>query len=229
MNTKLKIVYFIWANDEKNYSTIITGQLEDLKTSGVMCNANLYIVACSENSLTLLRVEELINTLLRGCSFELELHPNNFFEFHGINKLWNLAILDPTSFFLYMHAKGMSNFYNNISNRHSYEVFLTRKTLGACAEVIKLFDQNPSVMKAGLFPSKHHLPNDYVWLNFFYAKGEYLITCNQPIISVNRYYYELWSGTGKLGGDESVFNILEKNYRKYLLNEVGDILNAASI
>ena len=74
-----------------------------------------------------------------------------------------------------------------------------------------------------MFPSAQHKKN-FIWFNFFWVRGTYLNTCENPIISDNRYYYELWSesGNNEMG---QVYNLYEHNYKKYHLNEAGKILN----
>ena len=90
-------------------------------------------------------------------------------------------------------------------------------------KIIELFDTNPKIIKATLFPANHHKTN-FCWLNFYWSKGNYLITCDNPIITDDRFYYERWSESG----DDSiglVYNLYENNYKKYKLEEVGVILN----
>ena len=221
----LTIIYFVWINKTKNYRSIIKGQLTDLTQSQALASAFLNIqLSCDDPSIVDI-IKSDISDLLNGIDFAVEVHTENLFEYYGIHKLWTLAKKDPNGIFLYMHGKGMSNNYDNDSGRHAYEVFLTRRTLGFFRQAISIAEHNTEIMKIGLFPSKHHLPNDFVWLNFYFARGEYLITCDEPIISNNRYYYEVWSGTGSCRTDTSVYSIYDKSFRKYLLNEVGDILN----
>ena len=223
---KLTIVYFIWVNQAKDYRSIVLGQLSDLIDSQVLTFASLYIQLSCQHTSIADAIKSDISGALKGVDFSIELHAANLFEYYGIHKLWTLAKADPSRTYLYMHAKGMSNDYNNDSGRHSYEVFLTRNTVGFFRQALSMFEKNPSVMKIGLFPSKHHLPNDFIWLNFYFARGEYLVTCEEPVVSDNRYYYELWSGTGFCRTDASVYSIYDRSFKKYLLNEVGDILNS---
>jgi hypothetical protein len=114
-------------------------------------------------------------------------------------------------------------FNNNKNDRHIYEKSLTKGILVNYTDIIKLFDNNPEIMKATLFPSNKHLKN-FCWFNFYWSRGTYLITCRNPIITNDRFYYERWSETG----DNSiglVYNMYENNYKKYELSEVSYILN----
>lgn len=136
--------------------------------------------------------------------------------------MYDLACLDPTKYFIYLHSKGMFN-YGNINERHIYEKTLTNGTLCNYKKIVNLFNDNPTIMKAGLFPSIHHNQN-FVWLNFYWSRGTYLVTCANPIITDDRYYYERWSESGN-NSMGLVYNMYENNYKKYTLSESGNILN----
>ena len=222
----LTLVYFVWVNPLKDYLAIISGQLSDMVDSGILDVARVcVVVSCHDPNLTG-GVVDLVRNAVRSTHLQVEVDQENFYEYNGIRKLWESSIGRPDDLYIYMHAKGMSDVYNNVSSRHPYEVFLTRRTLKfATTNMFQIFEENQEIMKAGLFPSKHHLPNDYIWLNFYIARGSYLQSCEEPVVSPNRYYYETWSGTGHQNNCKSVYNFYENNFRKYFLNEVGDILN----
>jgi hypothetical protein len=167
-------------------------------------------------------IRDLFNYKLKLISFHLEIHNVNLFEYYGIKKMYELAVAEPSKYYLYFHSKGMFN-YDNIEERHIYEKTLTKGTIYQHQKVIRLFEENLNIVKIGLFPSNKHNKN-FIWLNFYWAKGTYLITCQDPILSTNRYYYETWSETG----DNNMglnYNLYENNYKKYEIHEVGDILN----
>jgi len=112
--------------------------------------------------------------------------------------------------------------YNNINERHIYEKTLTKGTVYQYKKVIELFDNNINISKIGLFPSKHNNQN-FIWLNFYWSRGSYLNTCQLPIVTDDRFYYERWSGSGEK--ESLIYNLHENNYKQYELCEVGDILN----
>jgi hypothetical protein len=56
----------------------------------------------------------------------------------------------------------------------------------------------------------------------FINKGTYLNTCEDPIQTTYRYYYETWSGSGEK--DSLIYNLHENNYKKYELGKVAGIL-----
>lgn len=220
----INIIYFAWINKKKNYTNIINGQLEDLINSNVLNHANLYIEVCCEDQSLTQEVKEIFENKLKPIEFpfQLQIHHENLYEYYGIKKMYELAVAEPDKFFLYFHSKGMFN-YDNIDERHIYEKTLTKGTIYQYEKVVKLFEDKPEIMKIGLFPSNKHNKN-FIWLNFYWARGTYLTTCESPIISDNRYYYETWSETGDYNMGLN-YNLYENNYKKYELSEVGDILN----
>ena len=220
---KLNIIYYCWINEKKNYTNIISGQLDDIIDSNIGSVSKLYIVVCCENEKLISNIEKLFyNKLNNKISYELEIKEHNFYEYYGINKLYSLSLKEPNSYFLYFHSKGMFN-YDNINERHIYEKTLTKRTLYDFKKVITLFDNSHNIMKIGLFPSKLHKEN-FIWFNFYYARGLYLTTCEKPIITTNRYYYETWSESGD-NNIGVIYNLYENNYKKYFLEEAATILN----
>lgn len=219
----LNIIYYCWINTNKNYWNIIGGQLDDIINSGVGSVSKICIVVCCEDNSLIERVIKLINDKLDNkLCYELDIKQENYYEYYGIEKVYSLSLKEPESYFLYFHSKGMFN-GGNIDNRHKYEITLTKRTIYNYKEVIELFENNPNIMKIGLFPSSMHNQN-FIWFNYYYARGKYLITCDKPIITTDRFYYERWSesGNNNLG---LVYNLYEKNYKKYSLSEAGGILN----
>ena len=49
--------------------------------------------------------------------------------------------------------------YDNVEERHIYEKTLTKGTIYQHKKVIRLFEENPKIMKIGLFPSNEHNKN----------------------------------------------------------------------
>ena len=218
---KINIIYFIWINPKKNFKNIISGQLSDIKNSGILNESKIYIEICCDYEEFCDDLKKLINNIIKEYNYEIQFYSKNVYEYYGIKKLYDLAQIEPDKYYLYIHSKGMFN-YDNIDDRHNYEKTLTKGTVYQYKKVVKIFDDNSNIAKIGLFPSENHNKN-FIWLNFFWARGVYLTTCENPIKTNDRYYYELWSGTG-----ESVsltYNLHENNYKKYQLHFVGDTLN----
>lgn len=216
----INIVYFIWVNPKKDYNSIILGQLTDMIDSGILEQSSLYIEVSCENEDLKDDIHKMISDKLIGNEYYIQFYNENKFEYYGIKKLYDLAIDQPSKYYLYLHSKCMFN-YNN-EGRHIYEKTLTKGSLVQYKKVIKLFKKNKHIDKIGLFPSSLHEQN-FIWLNFFWAKGSYINTCEDPVITDDRYYYERWSGSGER--ESLTYNLFEDNYKKYALNEVGDILN----
>ena len=219
---RINIIYFCWCNEKKNYKTIIFGQLDDIINSDILLISKIYIEVCCPNINLIQDVELLFKSKLQNFEYELNFHTENKYEYYGIKKMYDLAILEPNKYFLYLHSKGMFN-YNNINERHIYETTLTKGILQDYNKTIEILDKDSNIMKATIFPANHH-KTYFCWFNFYWSKGAYLITCDNPIITDDRFYYERWSESG----DNSiglVYNLYEKNYKKYKLEEAGSILN----
>ena len=192
-----------------------------MKKSKILYNSKLYIeISCQYKDIDN-DINNFISKILKGYNYEINFHFENKYEYFGIKKLYDLAKSEPDKYYLYLHSKGMFN-YDNKHERHIYEKSLTVGTVSQYKKVIEIFKTNKNISKIGLFPSNLHNQN-FVWLNFFWCRGTYINTCHDPIITDDRYYYERWSGTGEQ--NSLTYNLYENNYKKYELNEVGDILN----
>ena len=218
---EVNIVYYCWCNINKNYKNIIFGQLDDIINCGILNISKIHIVCCCEDVKIMEEVKLIFESKLKCYEYEINFHTENRYEYYGIKKLYDLSNLEPDKYFIYLHSKGMFN-YGNINERHIYETTLTNGTFYNFPQTINLFHKNPDIIKAALFPAFQH-QCEFCWLNFFWAKGSYLITCDNPIITNDRYYYERWSESGdnSLG---KVYNLYENNYKKYQLHEVAGIL-----
>jgi hypothetical protein len=218
--SKINIVYFIWINLKKNYECIILGQLNDIINSNILSEAKLYIEICCEYEDITPIIKEKIDNTLQSFDYEMTFHTINIFEYYGIKKMYDLALKEPNKYYLYLHSKGMFN-YDNTNTRHNFETTLTKGTVYQYKKVIELFETNSNISKIGLFPAIKH-DGRYIWLNFYWSKGTYLNTCEDPIQTTYRYYYETWSGSGEK--DSLIYNLHENNYKKYELHEVAGIL-----
>lgn len=217
----INIVYFCWINPKKNFKEIISGQLNDIKQCGILYESKLYIEICCEHENIINDIKNFIEEIIKDYTYEINFYFENKYEYYGIKKLYDLALIEPDKYYLYLHSKGMFN-YNNVNERHNYEKTITKGTLYQYKKAIEIFKNKSNISKIGLFPSSLHNQN-FVWLNFFWARGSYLNTCQNPIVTDDRFYYERWSGSGEK--TSLIYNLHENNYKHYQLNEVGDILN----
>ena len=219
---KINIVYSCWCNPNKNYKNIIFGQLDDIINVGILDISKLYIECCCKNTKIANEMKILFAEKLQKYVYEVHYYEKNKYEYYGIKKMYDLAILEPEKYYIYFHSKCMS-YNSNPDERHIYESTLTKGTFFDYENTVEIFNKNSIIVKAGLFPASQH-KNEFCWLNFYWVKGTYLVTCEPPIVTDDKYYYQLWleSGNSSLG---FVYNLYENNYKKYTLLEVGDILN----
>jgi hypothetical protein len=217
---QINIIYYAWINEKKNWKNIIDGQIKDIVKSGILHDAKMYIIVCCENNSLIESVNNMFFVNLNNFEYTIEIKTQNRYEYYGIKKLYDLANLEPEKYYLYLHSKGIFN-YGNIDTRHNNELTLTKGTVYLYKTVLKLFEKNPTISEIGLFPSLSN-KKKFIWFNFFWVRGNYVVTCEDPIITDDRYYYEKWLETGS---DGLIYNLYEQNYKKYELHEAGNILN----
>ncbi len=220
----INIVYFAWINILKNWKNIIGGQFRDIINSKILDHSKIYIIITCEHNYLIDEVKNLFTSLLEkypDYEYEIEFHRLNIYEFFGIKKLYQLSKNEPEKYYLYIHSKGIFN-YGNIDTRHNNELTLTKGTVYLHKYIIKKFEENNDIKIIGLFPSIEG-SGKFVWFNFFWTKGDYLQTCKKPIQTDDRFYYEKWLATGD---DVLIYNLYENNFKKYRLDEAGDILNS---
>ena len=58
----LNIIYFCWINKNKNYKNIITGQLNDIVSYGVLNVSKIYIEVCCEDIYLVDSIKDFIRT-----------------------------------------------------------------------------------------------------------------------------------------------------------------------
>ena len=225
MYNTINIIYYIWINPNRNWKVIIDGQLDDIKSSGILDCSKLYIIVCNENETILDEASTLINISLQNIDktkYNIETTKNNFYEYYGIKKLYDLSKEEPDKLYIYLHSKGMFHWYNNENVRSSHEVYLTQNIINLWKDILYIFNENPEIKKIGSFPSYQ----GWMWFNFFWVRGSYLITCEEPIIT-ERFYYEGWLGTGNKNDSDSL-SIYSKDDRKFSPEEAMDTLNYES-
>jgi hypothetical protein len=191
MDKRINIVYYLWINENRNWKVIINGQLNDLIESNIFSNAKLHIVLSGKTNELLTEVTYYILSILNyvdNLLFDLTTTLKNNYEYFGIKKLYDLANEEPNKIYIYLHSKGMFNVHNQNHKRFHHEEILTKTIVNKWNDIINIFDNNEFIVKAGLFPST----GGWVWFNFFWAKGDYIRTCEIPKLTNNRYYYESW-------------------------------------
>ncbi len=182
------IVYFIYINPDRNWKLILEGQMNDIKDTNILENNKLFIVISSNNENNINEAKNIVNTIFKGFNHNIEfsIEPRNLFEYPGIKKVYDLAIKNKDKLFIYFHSKGMV-FHEN-SKRNEIEEKLTKNTFKNWHKTISIFKNNSNIHKIGLLPSD----SGFIWYNFWWARGEYINKLEEPIISEDRYYYEVW-------------------------------------
>ena len=207
-NKNIIIVYFIWININRDFYDVIGGQLDDINYCNVLSNGKIFLVICNEHPHLNNQIIDFVNNKLSGKEFEIEFHEDNKYEYYGIKKIYDLAVSFPDKTFLYMHSKGMWH-GENYHGIYIDEKTLTRTTINNWNHVLDVFN-NPYIARIGMFPSR----GNFVWFNFWWVKGNYLITCQNPIITEDRYYYEHWLGTGD-NSSVLTYNLDEGNFNQF--------------
>lgn len=179
----IKIIYYFFTSPNSNWRAILSGQLYQLKSYGILSEADLYIHVTDCNNYTE-EIKEIITKITPSAIISTSFV--NQFEYPAFKLTHDLAKQYPESTFLYFHSKGMTH---NLHSRSLEERLLLTKTFENWRKNIQLLNKE-NKQKAGLFPSEE----GWVWYNFWYAKGEYLAKCDEPKITDDRYYYEAWLG-----------------------------------
>jgi hypothetical protein len=180
---KIKIIYYFFTSPNSNWRAILSGQLYQLKSFGILSEADLYIHVTDCNNY-IEEIAEIIRKIVPAAIVSTSFV--NQFEYPAIKLTHDLALQYPASTFLYFHSKGMTH---NLHSRSLQEILLLTKTFENWRKNIQLLNKG-NKQKAGLFSSKE----GWIWYNFWYAKGEYLAKCSAPEVSDSRYYYESWLG-----------------------------------
>ena len=193
-NKKILIVYFVFVNiHNPNWMNIIRGQMMDLRLSGILHHSKLHIVmTCPENNINLINnIQKMMNDYTQA-SIDYTVQYQNNFEYEGIKKVYELSQDNPNKYILYFHSKGMV--YNNQQTENSgrtlYEQSLTKYTVYPWEYVLQIFETRDDVSKIGLFPSTDN--RTMIWMNFFWVRTNYIQTCENPILTNDRFYYETW-------------------------------------
>lgn len=182
-SNKIKIVYYFFTSPNSNWRAILSGQLYQLKSFGILTEADLYIHVTDTNSY-IEEIKKLIYTIVPGA--KVSESSENQFEYPAIKLVYDLAKQYPDNNFIYFHSKGMTH---NLHSRSLQEMMLFTKSFENWRKNLQLLDQD-GVNKAGLFSAEL----GWIWYNFWYARGKYLATCAEPEVSNFRYYYESWLG-----------------------------------
>jgi hypothetical protein len=187
-SSQIYIVYFIYINPDRNWKLILENQMKDLKEVNILEDNKLFVVISSSDDNNTFEAINIINTIFLGYNHNIEFtfEKNNLFEYSGIKKVYELALINPNKILIYFHSKGMV-FHEN-KGRNKQENILTKTLFNSWNKTLSIFNKNNNINKIGLLPSDFN----GVWFNFWWASSNYINKLEEPIITENRYYYELW-------------------------------------
>lgn len=218
LEKNVKLVYYVYVNPNSNWRGIISGQLLQLKGLGILDEVDLYIHV-TDTTGNLEKVVSFIGELYNGA--RISTSTENHFEYPGIRLIYDLAQKNPDCFFVYMHSKGMSA---NVHSRTIAEQMLLTGTFEDWRRKLSFFSDD-RINKIGLFPAigddrdseKPGTRGGWIWFNFWYARGRYLVKCDEPKITEDRYYFEHWLGlqNGKLVITNDCYNLYRRTKKAY--------------
>lgn len=199
LKQQINIVYYAYIKDINASKKIIFEQLKELKETGILFHAKLYICLTFDNCFSEEYIDE-IKEILTDCNVEFSTSFINQFEYPGIKKVWELAHQYPDSLLLYFHSKGMV-FSNPTGKRIFHERCLFNHVIKKWKYILKIFEDK-NINKAGYMCSKKGL----CWFNFWWVKASYFFNLKEPIITTDRYYYEHYLAAGI---DKDCYNLYD--------------------
>jgi hypothetical protein len=191
---RLKIVYYAYINRNSNWRVIVSGQLLQLKSYGLLDEADLFIhITDTTNAF-----EDIIS-FIHSITMDVKISTSNknHFEYDGIKLVYDVARQNPDAIIIYFHTKGISY---NIQSRTTEEYILLKGTFEDWRRKLQFFNDE-RINKMGLFPAIEDpvskqisgASGGWIWFNFWYARANYMIkNCIEPGITTNRYYFEGW-------------------------------------
>jgi hypothetical protein len=225
--TSIKLVYYVFINRNSNWRNLISGQLLQLKSYGLLDEVDLYVHITDQTNF----FDDVVDLIKSIHSYVIvSTSSSNFYEFPGIRKVYDLATEYPDDILIYLHTKGMSY---NVQERKKEEIAILKGTFENWRKCLEGF-QDPEIMKLGLFPAVEGLKvkrqlgarGGWVWFNFWYARGNYILTCDPPEIKGDRYYFEDWLG-GKQDdmtiARNDCFNIYDRTGQRYFTGQEAHI------
>lgn len=232
MTKRIGIVYFVYINPKKDWKKIISGQLNDMKNSGILDEADVYIEVNNSNAAS--DVKEFFS-LLDYSIKNVEYHQDNTFEYYGIHKLWSLSHEDKYEYLIYLHTKGMSyrnKFFNLVKGRNIRELILTYYTFKDYKHTLSVLDSNQEIIRAGIMPrcddDSFYKTGCFIWFNFYWIRSSYVKTLEEPVITDDRYYYEAWAA--KTEGEHGdaykrlTYCLYRKDHSAFTIHEASDEL-----
>jgi hypothetical protein len=187
LSIPLNVVYFLNTRVNSTYYYLMESQLEQLKKTDLHNVASVYVEAVVEKGNGDRVIEEILNILPQAI---VHIYEEDFFEYHGIHRVWQLSQSDPNNITLYFHSKGISHIpvMTEDNCRHPVEMEMFDISIERWRHNITLMHLFPSINKVGHSASEY----GWIWHNYWWARGSYLRTCEEPTKTRRRHYYEDW-------------------------------------
>lgn len=193
----IALIYGVYINSEVNWEKILYRQILDIKISGILNIADIYLIVSNPNS-----VPQAENYLRKFGFKNIVIYTENKYEYPALHFIWTLSRQENIyQYMIYMHTKGMS--YAK-KRRNKTEEILTHYTLKFWEEYLTIFDEHSHINKIGILPGEGSGFDDkhqqyanlkgWIWFNFWWARKSYITTLPEPIETSDRYYYEYWLG-----------------------------------
>lgn len=188
------VVYFVNCKLNKRYGEWVTEML--IPERKLPLAATLFIVASSNDcakETILHKAVHVVSSARTGSKTILECHDDDdveTYEYHGIHKVWQIGQVFPqeNAIIGYFHSKGITHASSVKEVKEEKNPwFVTMSRYEKLAEAFYLF---PWINKASTRCGRCGIG----WYNFWYARGSYLNTVEEPILNPRRHYYEDWLG-----------------------------------
>lgn len=198
-NYSTKMVYYINCFVNPNYFDWILGHVPKVLNYE---SSKLYIIANiakSEESKFRYDITKLYPNVTVECHYD-----QHEYEYRGILKVWELGQIHHSrnDIILYFHSKGVTRTdkFTKVGGEHNAIL----EDFNRIKEIFSIF---PSIDKIGLQAGG----NGWIWCNFWFARGSYIVANEKPILTKRRHYYEDWLGRQLLTGRDSVHPIEERS------------------
>lgn len=187
----IKVIYFAHLNPDR-WKFIITGQMKDLQSSGLITHVEKMYIVLTGDDQQIKDAKVLITNIL-----SIEPHfitsNENHHEYLGIKTLYEIAKESkPDTLLLYFHSKGMV-FHQHLpfTERLFEERVLTKHIIKRWKYSLSIFKNQPHIQKVCYATSE----DGRCWYNFFWVRSQFIIhKCKPPVLSSDRYDYELYIG-----------------------------------
>lgn len=187
------VVYYGLFRKDVECKSIIYNQLLELSNSGLLSKSKLYIclsvesdkVEKSENpKLQISKIQNEISKIIKS-EIKFVIDVTNSYEFISMDLIWNLSQTNQNSLFVYFHSREITKIQNC---RLLEERKMFQYIINFWKYAILIFEQFPNVDVLDILSSKEE---SRIWFNTWWAKGSHIRNCKKPIVSNNKFDYEM--------------------------------------